>query len=191
MTGVPAATTASLSGGAPAGFDTPDAQENPCRSEFHDREPFWVGGGAVVCLLWRACQALDHAAGVRGTVPAPGRYGTSIDAAGTATMFHRGGYGRGQARGSGVRGGRAGLTGHAGKRWRRPAGGAGMIGAEARTGLEPVVRQPQQARRSAQPSAGRPGAELDGQMGWTLSAWGPLAPWLAVYSTRWLSWRLR
>jgi len=29
-------------------------------------------------------------------------------------MFHRGGYGRGQARGSGLRGGRAGLTGHAG-----------------------------------------------------------------------------
>ena len=45
-------------------------------------------------------------------------------------MFHRGSYGRGQARGSGVRGGRAGLTGHAGKRWRLPAGGAGMIWAE-------------------------------------------------------------
>jgi len=37
----------------------------------------------------------------------------------------------------------------------------------------------------------RPAAKLDDQMGWTLSAWGPLVPWLAVYSTRWLSWRLR
>jgi hypothetical protein len=41
-------------------------------------------------------------------------------------MFHRGGYGRGQGRGSGLRGGRAGLTGHVGKRWRLPARGAGM-----------------------------------------------------------------
>ena len=45
-------------------------------------------------------------------------------------MFHRGRYGGGQDRGSGVRGGRAGLTGHAGKRWRRPAEGAGMVWAE-------------------------------------------------------------
>ncbi len=36
-----------------------------------------------------------------------------------------------------------------------------------------------------------PSLLLDRQIGWTLSAWGPLAPWLAVYSTRWLSWRLR
>ena len=43
-------------------------------------------------------------------------------------MFHRGRCGRGQDRGSGVRGGRAGLTGHAGKRWRRPAGGGGGRG---------------------------------------------------------------
>ena len=30
-----------------------------------------------------------------------------------------------------------------------------------------------------------------GQIGWTFSAWGPLAPGLAVNSTRWFSWRLR
>ena len=34
-----------------------------------------------------------------------------------------------------------------------------------------------------QPSAGRPLFVLDRQIGWTLSAWGPLVPWLAVYST--------
>ena len=33
----------------------------------------------------------------------------------------------------------------------------------------------------------RPAIGLDDQIGWTLSAWGPLVPWLAVYSTRWLS----
>jgi hypothetical protein len=26
-----------------------------------------------------------------------------------------------------------------------------------------------------------------GQIGWTLSAWGPLVPWTAVNSTRWFS----
>ena len=29
------------------------------------------------------------------------------------------------------------------------------------------------------------------QIGWTCSACGPLAPRAGVYSTRWLSWRLR
>ncbi len=66
----------------------------------------------------------------------------SIDAARTATMFHRGRYIRGRDRGSGLRGGRAGFTrlmGHAGKRW-RSAWDAGMAWAEARTGLKPVAR---------------------------------------------------
>ena len=83
-----------------------------------------------------ACQALDHAAGVRWHGPGPRalRPRWSIDAAGTATMFHRGRCIRGRDRGSGVRGGRAGLTGHAGKRWRRPDGGAGRIWPEARPG---------------------------------------------------------
>jgi hypothetical protein len=31
----------------------------------------------------------------------------------------------------------------------------------------------------------------DRQIGWTCSACGPLAPRAGVYSTRWLSWRLR
>ena len=47
-----------------------------------------------------------------------------------------------------------------------------------------------QTQRGTQPSAGCPVTVLDRQIGW-MSAWGPLVPWLAVYSTRWLSWRLR
>ena len=43
-------------------------------------------------------------------------------------------------------------------------------------------RRPRPARSTAAPG---------GQMGWTCSAWGPLAPWPAVNSTRWSSWRLR
>jgi hypothetical protein len=45
-----------------------------------------------------------------------------------------------------------------------------------------VERRPRPTRSTAAPS---------GQMGWTCSAWGPLAPWPAVNSTRWSSWRLR
>jgi hypothetical protein len=41
-------------------------------------------------------------------------------------------------------------------------------------------------RRSA-----RSAAAPDGQIGRTSSAWGPLGPWVAVNSIRWLSWRLR
>ena len=47
-------------------------------------------------------------------------------------MFHRGRYCCGRGAVFGLRGGRAGLMGHAGKRWRARAGGAGTVRAEAR-----------------------------------------------------------
>jgi hypothetical protein len=56
----------------------------------------------------------------------------------------------------------------------------------------PLHRMSREATRwSARPRLARSTDAPDGQIGWTCSAWGPLAPWLAVNSTRWLSWRLR
>ena len=91
--------------------------------------PAGLGGGRQ---RWRSRSAQASLAPSR---PLALRQRWSIDVAGTATMFHRCRYGGRQARGSGVRGGRAGLTGHAGKRWGRcrpgplPAGAAAGRGA--------------------------------------------------------------
>ena len=59
--------------------------------------------------------------------------------------------------------------------------------------IEPTAHTFVVRRRGGAPSRwlARPTAAPDDQIGWTKSAWGPLVPWLAVNSTRWLSWRLR
>ena len=54
----------------------------------------------------------------------------------------------------------------------------------------PAVRQYSEGGGSATRSH-PPRSEVSAQIGRTCSACGPLAPRTAVYSTRWLSWRLR
>ena len=63
---------------------------------------------------------------------------------------------------------------------------------QERAGLGlPTLGHQGDANREPSRVARLPALRLDNQMGWTLSACGPLVPWLAVNSTRWLSWRLR
>ncbi len=125
--------------------------------EAHHLPPAWngqvlplVAGGirrgglaleAVAYLLWRVCQALHHAAGVRSAAPAPG-FGSNDGAlmplgqqpAMVVTV----------AGGTAVPGCGAGAWGSRGMRESGAAAGRGRrhgLG-EARTGLESVVRQP-------------------------------------------------
>ncbi len=74
-------------------------------------------------------------------------------------MFHCGRYIRGQDRGSGVRGGLTGLTGQAGKQWRRRTGAQAGSGRKPR--LEPAdppgASGPAWSQRTGREPADRPG----------------------------------